>query len=358
VDNAPVVGVGHRVADGYQSAQQLAQGQAVLAGVPTLGVVEAPDRGVEGFALDEAHGVAGPAVLVADQAVGGDDSRVFQPGGDGGLAQEAAADAGVCGVAFLDALEGHLALELLVVGHQDLAQPAPGVKAQRPVAHPPCPAVFPGARRGRSLGQVRRGSLVREAFLELGFPLGEALEIFGGRQVGLAAAAQVVLGGDQVEEGGGLAGQDGEALQVGLDAHGLACLEAALQVDVDQLGQGGRVVGRGKVLQRRGGAGFPGPLEAPKQGSQPVGITAGRHGGNLRWGKSQPFFRRGGSNRVVVSLVGASAPRQKNFPVREARPGIGNGTRELEPQSVSAGRSPTGKAWRWASISTSSSRTT
>jgi hypothetical protein len=64
----------------------------------------------------------------------GHHAGVLQAGGDLGLAQEAPPALAVVGVGRLDALEGDLAVQLGVLGHVDLAQPAPGVEAQGPVA--------------------------------------------------------------------------------------------------------------------------------------------------------------------------------------------------------------------------------
>ena len=54
------------------------------------GPVEAVDGGLQRLALDEAHGVAGPTLLVVGQPVDGHDAGVFQPAGDLGFQQEAA----------------------------------------------------------------------------------------------------------------------------------------------------------------------------------------------------------------------------------------------------------------------------
>jgi hypothetical protein len=53
---------------------------------PLVGFVEAPDGVLERLPLDEAHGVAGQAVLVPDQAVDRHDAGVLELAGQFGLA--------------------------------------------------------------------------------------------------------------------------------------------------------------------------------------------------------------------------------------------------------------------------------
>ena len=72
------------------AAAQLQRPHARVAPRPLVGV-EGGDRLLEAVALDEPHGVVGPAVGVAAQAVDRDDARVLQPAGDLRLAQEAGA---------------------------------------------------------------------------------------------------------------------------------------------------------------------------------------------------------------------------------------------------------------------------
>ena len=86
---------------------------------------------------------------------------MLQPAGDLGLQQEPRAAVGVVGVPVLDLLERHLAVQLLVVGDEDLAQAAAGVRAEdaEPLARGGGHAIE--ARRdfrraGESAGQVSR----------------------------------------------------------------------------------------------------------------------------------------------------------------------------------------------------------
>ena len=120
----------HRVADVEEMPQQLPQRQDPLARVAAgvLGLMELLDGLLEGLALDEPHGVIRAAVGVAAQAIDRDDPRVLQPAGDLGLAHEPGPALRAVGVACLHLLEGDLAAQLPVVGHEDLAQPAPGVE--------------------------------------------------------------------------------------------------------------------------------------------------------------------------------------------------------------------------------------
>src|SRR5262249_4766581 len=137
VDDPPAVGVSDGVAHGDEPVQQAAQGEAPLAGVAALLIrlVEDGDGIVERGALDEAHGVAGPAAVVLPKAVEGADPRVAQPGGDLRLAEEVAAQLGLIRESFLDPLQGDLALQLAVLGDVPLAEAAAGVEP--PGTEPP-----------------------------------------------------------------------------------------------------------------------------------------------------------------------------------------------------------------------------
>jgi hypothetical protein len=88
------------------------------------------DGVLEAVAADEAHGVVGAAVAVTAQAVDGDDAGVLQAAGDLGFEEEAGSALGVVGVPVLDLLEGDLAAQLLVAGHEHLAQAPLGVRPQ------------------------------------------------------------------------------------------------------------------------------------------------------------------------------------------------------------------------------------
>ena len=93
-------------------------------GLQRLVGVEAVDGLLEAVAPDEPHGVKGAAVGVAPEPVDRDDPRVLQPAGDLGLEQEACAAVRVVGVLVEDLLEGDLAVQLAVEGHEDRPQPA------------------------------------------------------------------------------------------------------------------------------------------------------------------------------------------------------------------------------------------
>ena len=101
-----------------------------------LGGMEAGDRLPERLAAHQPHGVIRPALAIAAQTVNRDDARMLQPAGDLRLAHEASPAVRVVGMPVLDLLEGHLAMQLLVPSHEDLAQPAPRVRPQDLVAAP------------------------------------------------------------------------------------------------------------------------------------------------------------------------------------------------------------------------------
>jgi hypothetical protein len=167
VQDAPAVGVSNGVAHVHEPTQQPPQLQPALPRVlEGVRPVEAVDGLLEAVAPDEAHGVVGPAVRVGPQAVDGHNAGVLQPAGHLRLQQEARAAIAFVGVAALDLLEGHLPVQLLVMGHEHLAQPAPGVWPEDAVALPgpggggrgEGRAVIRGPRRGRTRrrGRVRR----------------------------------------------------------------------------------------------------------------------------------------------------------------------------------------------------------
>ena len=81
------MGVGQGVADVHEPPQQLPQCQPALPGVAAWRVrlVEALDGRLEAVALDETHGVVGPAIGVVAQPVDGHDPGMFQRAGDFGL---------------------------------------------------------------------------------------------------------------------------------------------------------------------------------------------------------------------------------------------------------------------------------
>ena len=98
---------------------------------PTANVaVEVLDGLLEAVALDEPHGVIGPPAAVGAQAVDRDDARVLQSACDFGLDDESPAADGIVGVLLDDLLERHLAVQLGIQGHENLAQPAACVRPQ------------------------------------------------------------------------------------------------------------------------------------------------------------------------------------------------------------------------------------
>ncbi len=86
--------------------------------------MESLGRVLQAVAADEPHRVERPAVGVRAQAVDRHDAGMLQAAGDLRLQQEARPAVGVVGVPLQDLLERHLAVQLLVVGDEDLAQAA------------------------------------------------------------------------------------------------------------------------------------------------------------------------------------------------------------------------------------------
>jgi hypothetical protein len=111
MNDAATVGVGDGIADGYQAAQQLAQGKAAVGIVACGGTVimETLDGISEGLAFNETHRVTGLARRVLYQAIHGHDAGMLQLAGDFCLLKKTAADNRVVSVATLDALQGNFA---------------------------------------------------------------------------------------------------------------------------------------------------------------------------------------------------------------------------------------------------------
>ena len=184
--------------------------------------MEPRDGLLEVVPLDEPHGVERPAVGVGAQAVDRDDAGVLQPPGDLGLLQEAGPAVRVVGVSVADLLEGHLAVQLLVVGDVDGAQAAGSVQPQDAEPH-----AVGGGGAGRA-GMEGRGVRVRtvvvpgnsgETGLQLG--VGDPLQIVADRTqraergqalFGIAAMHLKVLAGQGLDQGVGL-GVNGAALE-------------------------------------------------------------------------------------------------------------------------------------------------
>ena len=128
MEDAASVGVGHRVADVDESAEQLAQGERAFAGlrVGPSSPMEPRDRLLQAFPPDEPHRVVGTAPPIDTQAVHGDHARVFEPAGDLGLEFEAGAAVAVARVLLLNQLQRDFPVQLLVASDEHLAQPSPG----------------------------------------------------------------------------------------------------------------------------------------------------------------------------------------------------------------------------------------
>ena len=133
MDHAPAVGVGDRVADVDEPAQELAEGQGALGRIAAECASARWNRSMASLRLspaDEPHGVERPALVVRAQAVDRHDAGMLQPAGDLGLEQEAGAAGRVVGVLGLDLLERDLAVQLRIHRDEYHADPAPGVVPQ------------------------------------------------------------------------------------------------------------------------------------------------------------------------------------------------------------------------------------
>jgi hypothetical protein len=82
--------------------------------------VEALDGLLEAVALDEAHGVKGPAVGIGAQTVNRYDARMLQPTDDLRLPEEAGPTGWIVGVAILDLLQGDFTVQFFIAGDGDL----------------------------------------------------------------------------------------------------------------------------------------------------------------------------------------------------------------------------------------------
>jgi hypothetical protein len=100
--------------------------------------VEPFDRFLQAFTLDEAHDVKRTTIRVGPQPVDWHHARVLQTACDFGFEHEASAVVGHVGVR-LDLLDGHFALELAVMGHENFTESAFGMRTQN---------AEPSARRG------------------------------------------------------------------------------------------------------------------------------------------------------------------------------------------------------------------
>jgi hypothetical protein len=172
--------------------------------------VEATDGVLEAVAADEPHGVERPAVDGVAQPVDRDDARVLQPAGDLRLVLEPAAVAGIVGIAVLDLLQRHVAVQLGVAGEEDLAEAAAGVGPQDAEPRPKGAGCAEAGPADGAVGVVVRacGGDVNQAGVELG--VSDAGEVPAHRPDGaegfqarprIAAAGLEVPGDESLEQG-------------------------------------------------------------------------------------------------------------------------------------------------------------
>src|SRR5262245_42916082 len=95
------------------------------------------DRRFQRLAVDEAHCIARLAALALDHAVDRHDTEVFQLGGNLGLQFDATARIRIAGPLSFNALEGDIAVKLLIAAQQDFPEAALLPRADhRDVAEP------------------------------------------------------------------------------------------------------------------------------------------------------------------------------------------------------------------------------
>ena len=135
MEHAPAVRVGDRLADVDESVEQVPQRPHTLVGVAArvgVGPMKLADRFFEADPPDESHRIKRAAVDVFAQPVDGDNPRVLEPARDFGFQREPGAAIGVVGAFGLDLLQRHLALELRIEGHRDLADAPLGMGPEDP----------------------------------------------------------------------------------------------------------------------------------------------------------------------------------------------------------------------------------
>src|SRR5262249_40811505 len=91
MDHAAAVGIGNGIANDDEARQQGTKLEFRRTRPALVGSVVEIDGVLESLALDEAHGVEGPAVGVLAQAVYRHDARMLQTAGDLRFADKAAA---------------------------------------------------------------------------------------------------------------------------------------------------------------------------------------------------------------------------------------------------------------------------
>ncbi len=126
--------ISDRVADVQKPAQQLLQfedaGTGICTGIRVF--VEPGDRVPEAVSFDEPHGVIGTPLTINAQTIDRYDTGVFQPAGNLGFEQKACPALWLVGMLDANLLVRNLAVQLDVLGDEDLAQPASIVKPQNP----------------------------------------------------------------------------------------------------------------------------------------------------------------------------------------------------------------------------------
>jgi hypothetical protein len=151
VNDAAAMRVGHRVAHRHEARQQAPQSQPALARIATgrLGGVKPGNRLPQRIALNQPHRVERPALRVRAESVYRRDAGVIQPAGDLSFQPKAIAAHRVVRLLALDDLESDFAVQLEILGHENLAQPTFGVWPQHAI-----PASRGGLLEGQRLVRV------------------------------------------------------------------------------------------------------------------------------------------------------------------------------------------------------------
>ena len=229
MEDAPAVRVGDGITDVDKPSQELAQGQCPLPAVAAghVCLVETADRVLEAVALDEAHGIVGPAVGIRAQPVDRHDPGMLQPAGDLRLQEKARTALRVVGVLALNLLQRHLAVQLLILGDKHFTQAASGMRPQDAITQSRACGLGGRRRSGRvrvigrpgggnttGLGLVpgrRQGGAVRQTGLDLGVrdllqPCADPFERADGREALLRIAPMQfqVLAHERLEKSPGV----------------------------------------------------------------------------------------------------------------------------------------------------------
>jgi hypothetical protein len=201
----------------------------------------AGDQRLEGRSLDEFHDEEGMPFVLA-QRVDGADVRVVQRRGRPRFAQEAVEPFRVAGVLGGQELQGDVAPQARLPRLEDDPHAAaPELPLDLVAGHG-----GPGRRHCRRGFRGRAGCvplLARQPFAQLLAVLGEAAAVLLRADAALVALAQLVLGGDQLEDCLAEGGELGVTSQVAFDPDAGAGLEPKLQIDVDQFHEQGAARG-------------------------------------------------------------------------------------------------------------------